>query len=301
MNQVTSNLLNTFEQFRMPPTSNDQYLAVGRDKLGEKMQSFVNRNVPIEFVMLGFPFKSANTRDKVLGVLPDLAEELTLKQFTRFGQEMAKVYPQGVKVNVVSDGFVFNDVLEVPDRTVIQYREVSEDLGKYSPVRFYDLRDFYNEPLKFAREKLMGQFGISSDELQRRILFDADVNYLYRGMTIFMREELAIKDFPSGNQLQKAAKKLTRDMMMRNEAYSALVREEFKDHIRLSMHNSVNSGAKYSFQLIDSPKAYHSAWHCAIAVSDNGEVETVHRRDAEQRGDELVIENGRPYYFHSKN
>jgi pyoverdine/dityrosine biosynthesis protein Dit1 len=114
-----------------------------------------------------------------------------------------------------------------------------------------------------------------------------------------MEEELRPRGFTSGNQLTKAAKSLTREMMLRNEAYSNLVKKEFSSMVRLSMHPSVNNGAKYSFQLIPSPKAHHSAWHCALVVNNDGSLETMHRKDADALGYELVSVDNRPYYYKS--
>lgn len=295
--QTINSIVDVFQNFRMAPTPNDQYEQVGKEILKTKLSPFVSANKAIDFVMLGFPFKSTNIRDKVIGVLPDMGEELTIKNFKAFDDQIKAVYPAGAQIHIVSDGFVFNDILGVEDRTVIEYKEVSQDMAQASPVNFYDLNDFYKSgTLADKREKAVSQFGITPEKLEQEILLNPDVNYLYRGMIRFMEEELAMKTFPSRNQLQKAAKKLTREMMFRNEAYSNLVRNEFSPMVRLSMHPSVNNGAKYSFQLIPSPKAHHSAWHCAVVQSSDG-VETMHRKDAETAGYELVSVGGRPYYF----
>ncbi len=85
-------------------------------------------------------------------------------------------------------------------------------------------------------------------------------------------------------------------MMMRNEAWSNLVKNEFTDHIRISMHPSINNGAKYSFKLIKGDRANLSAWHCAIYL-DGEEYVTIHRKDAVAQGFELVYKEGRPYNF----
>jgi pyoverdine/dityrosine biosynthesis protein Dit1 len=127
-------------------------------------------------------------------------------------------------------------------------------------------------------------------------LMDADVNSLYRGMIKFMTEDLAMKNFASNTQLQKQAKITAKEMMFRNEAYSSLIRNEFPDNIRLSMHPSVNNGTKFSFQLIPSKNAWTSPWHCALLVN-NGEYETIHRKDAIAAGYELVSKDGRPSHF----
>lgn len=282
----------------MNPTPIDEYETVGKSLLANKMETFVTNNNPIDFVMLGYPIKSANDRDKVIGKLPDLAEEVSLRNFAKFNGLIQQIYNPGVKVTIVNDGFVFNDLLEVEDRTVRDYSEETKEMGKIAPMNWYTLEDFYNgSSLNTKREKLMSNFGISDVELDRRILLDPDVNYLYKGMIRFMEQELAIKEFPSNNQLHIAAKRLTRQMMLRNEAYSNLVKKEFDSSIRLSMHPSVNNGNKYSFQLIPSPEAWTSPWHCALLIKNTGTIATIHKKDAIAAGHELVYQGGRPYYF----
>lgn len=301
--KTTNAVLDVFQQFRMAPTPLDQYEQVGKALLADKIESFVRAETPISFVMLGYPMKSANERDKVLGKLPDLAEEVSMQNFALFNTLVRQAYAPGVEINIVSDGYVFNDLLEISDDTVAQYQEMSQDMGKIAPMHWHNIQDFYSSAgtLASMRAKLMDQFGISPEELERRILLDPDVNFLYRGMVRFMGEELAVKSFPSGNQLQKASKILTRGMMMRNEAYSNLVKEEFSQHIRLSMHPSVNNGAKYSFQLIPGSRAFRSPWHTALCVASGGEYITVHKKEAEAQGMHLVNKNGRPYFYESQN
>ena len=161
------------------------------------------------------------------------------------------------------------------------------------------MKDFYDKKIAVdsMRTKLIDQFGITTEELEQRILFDQDVNMLYKGMIRFMNLDIAIRDFNSKTQLQKAAKIMARTMMFRNEAYSKLVQSEFSDHIRLSMHPSINNGTKFSFQLIRSEHAWTSAWHCALMIREDGQFETIHRKDAELRGLELVSVNNQPYYY----
>lgn len=295
----TDLLLSAFENFRMAPTPIDEFEQTGKSVLASKMQHFIDQSQPIEFVMLGYPMKSTNNRDKVLGKVPDMAEEVSILNFRRFNTEFKKIYQPGVKVTIVSDGFVFNDLLGEPDNIVHEYKERVIDMAKNSPLEVLELKDFWKRSftMTMARNSLMESFGIDESEMQRRILMDPDVNFLYRGMIKFMEEELAIKEFASGNQLHKAAKNLTRQMMLRNEAYSMLVKNEFPNSIRLSMHPSVNNGAKYSFQMIPSKKAWTSPWHSALLVTADGSYATVHRKDAIEAGYELCYKNGKPYNF----
>lgn len=283
----------------MEPTPLDQYNQVGKSILIDKLETFVDRSETIKFVMLGYPFKSTNTRDKVLGSMPDMAEEVSLKNFARFNTLIREVYSPGIDIGIASDNFIFNDILNVPDSTVERYKEIVYDMGRVAPMSWYNLENFFSGSLNDKREKLMNQLAPTQEKLEQEILLNPDTNFLYRGMTRFMMEELADKGFVSGNQLQKAAKKLTREMMIRNEAWSNLVKTEFGDRIRLSMHPSVNNGAKFSFKLIPGRNTRHSPWHSALLVDGNNHYATLHKKDAIEDGYELVYKDGRPYNFQS--
>lgn len=297
--QTVNNIVSAFENFRMPQTANDLFQQTGKDVLRNRIAPFVARNEPVKFVMLGFPMKSPNDRDKVLGSLPDMGEEIAIHNFGRFNEAVRQHYAPGVDVSVVSDGYVFNDLLNVSDATVQRYEEQCLEMAKGLPITWHDLKDFYdrNATLATMREKVTAQFGITDGELERRILLDPDVNELYRGMIKFLTLDIATREFSSNSQLQKEAKRLARQMMFRNETYSALIRKEFSTHIRLSMHPSVNNGTKYSFQLIPSPKARQSPWHSSLLVDNDGQYATILKRDGIKEGFELVYKDGQPYYF----
>lgn len=300
MQQVTELILNKFDGFRMPEHADDQYATIGKQKLADRIDEFVLQGQPIRFSMLGYPYKSPNDRDKTIGKLPDLAEEVSLKNFDSFDRAIKGVYAPGIKLSIISDGYAFNKVWgPVDDSIVAEYEEMTRDMSKNFNISWYGMQDFYDRSLSLdsMRDKVIAQFGVTQEELQRRILMDPDVNYLYRGMVKFLNLDLLNKGFSSPTQLQKAAKIMAKDMMVMNEAYSELIRHNFGDHIRLSMHNSVNNGNKYSFQLIPSPKAWTSPWHCALLIHKDGVLETIHRKDAVAAGYELVYKDNRPYYF----
>lgn len=287
-------IINQFVKFMMPPTVNDQFAQVGRAKLEAKIRDFVARNAPLEFYMLGFPFKSTNQRDKVLSDMPDMAEYETLANFSRFNKVLSSIYPHGIRINMVTDGYIFNDLLGVSDKVVERYKSISQEMSQdvHAPLSFYDVRDFYTSDIAKSRELVTKDFGISPEKLEQDILFNPDVNYLYRGMMLFMQEELAHKTFPSVHQMKKAAKALARQVMFRSEAYSNLAKHEFGGYIRLSMHPSINVD-KYSFQLIEGSR--YSAWHSCLVVC--GDVKrTIHRNEAKENY-KLIYKGDQPYYY----
>jgi L-tyrosine isonitrile synthase len=294
---MTQQILNIFDSYRMQPTSIDEYESVGKKILSDRIDNFVVANQQIKFAMLGLPFKSTNKRDKVLGELPDLGEQLTIQNFERFNSEVKKVYSPGVKIIVASDGYVFNDILSVDDSVVERYKEINNSFASNDTLSIVDLNDFYTgNTISLKREKLIKQFAYTWDRLEQEILLNPDVQMLYKSMIRFMEEELADKAYVSNNQRHIAAKKLTREMMLRNEAYNQLARKELSDSIRLSMHPSVNNGYKYSFKLIPGQHTHHSPWHASIVMNGN-EAITMHRIDAEKAGYRLVYKDKQPYNY----
>lgn len=304
MQEIIIKIVDIFEQFRMSPIPTiDRWNEEGKAIFISKVEGFVSHNRPIQFFMLGYPFKSLNHRDKTIGTMPDLGEELSLKNFTTFNNAVKTVYAPGVEVHIASDGYVFNDILGESDHTVREYQEINEHFAVGGPVRIHNLGDFYGmrninrSGIAALREKFMEQWAITEAQLEDRILNDPDTTMLYRGMSIFMEEELAVKDYNSNNQRHKAAKILTREMMRRNEAYGSMVLREFADMIKLSMHNSTNV-KKFAFNLYPMNTIVHgSPWHTALLVKADGSMETVKRRQAELAGYDLMWKDNQPYYF----
>lgn len=55
-----------------------------------------------------FPFKSPNAILKVLGKLPDKAEDWALAHLNGLCEAIGDVYPPGAKLTIISDGLVYN-------------------------------------------------------------------------------------------------------------------------------------------------------------------------------------------------
>ena len=68
----------------------------------------VEDQVKIRLVLPAFPFKSPNNVDKVLGNLPDKAEEVSLALLQGLCDAIQDVYPPGASLVLVSDGIVYN-------------------------------------------------------------------------------------------------------------------------------------------------------------------------------------------------
>ncbi|KAL9943274.1 hypothetical protein ACHAO5_007085, partial [Verticillium nonalfalfae] len=69
---------------------------------------FVAAQQPVKTCLPAFPFKSANKVYKVLGNLPDKAEELALGRLNSMCVQIRNVYSPGASVTIISDGITYN-------------------------------------------------------------------------------------------------------------------------------------------------------------------------------------------------
>jgi pyoverdine/dityrosine biosynthesis protein Dit1 len=84
----------------------DKFEATGREALKSVISRFVDGGERIELVFPGFPFKSPG-KDRVLGTLPDFAEELLLRRLEMLASSIEDYYSPGAIVRIVSDGVVY--------------------------------------------------------------------------------------------------------------------------------------------------------------------------------------------------
>lgn len=75
--------------------------------LEASIRSLVENNEPIHLILPAFPFKSPNRKDKVLGALPDMGEEIALARLDGLCTQINEVYP-GTTLSIISDGLVYN-------------------------------------------------------------------------------------------------------------------------------------------------------------------------------------------------
>lgn len=293
-------VLDIFENYRVSaPEGIDKYSSIGVDVLRSKISKFIMQEKPISFVLPGFPAKSRNTRTKVLGALPDGAEEVSLLQFAKFANEVQGVYTKGASINIVSDGYVFNDMVQISDGDVSAYENECKSLVTGLPLIWHTINEVYNSNSEKSVlvEKLLAEFGMREEVLKDRIRNDPDTNLLYCGMSIFVQEDLYWPDGMSKNKIKDSAKIVAKEMIRRSEAYTGLIKQAFPESIRLSCHPSINDGTKFSWRFVPGLSISASPWHNSLYVAPDGSYTFKKRFQAEKEGLEIVMEKNRPYFF----
>ncbi|EJD47445.1 hypothetical protein AURDEDRAFT_39961, partial [Auricularia subglabra TFB-10046 SS5] len=276
----------------------------------------IEQGKPIPFALPAFPCKSPNTVDKVLGVLPDKAEEVSLLFLQGLCNNIKQVYSPGAELTIVSDGIVYNDLFEVADTTVWTYgerlRKMATELGCTS-IRFARLSAMLDGPLPaeamdyhdaetyagaapIVRETLLKTYAEPGYDVSAHIARDEAVNATYRGYLRYVPGDLHVpaqQDLSDRDDAKKAFKrrvsKVAKQMISRGKCYAACVKAAFPDAIRLSIHAG-NSATKLPIAVLPhTGDRAITPWHSVMTCRLDGSLVPMSHKEAAARDDlELV-------------
>ncbi|KAJ5349444.1 hypothetical protein N7541_007171 [Penicillium brevicompactum] len=305
-----------FEKLRVPWKGFGSFMPI--------VMAQVERQAPIRMILPAFPFKSPNSRDKVLGTLPDFGEELALAHLNGLCQNITEVYAPGADVYISSDGLVYNDILGVSDETVWDYGEalrrmaVEKELDHVKFIRLFELlehpwfqsstpeaaKSFYLAHANCLRRELMYTFNDPTFDAAEAIKTDHDTCLTYRGYIKFLAKDLAHQT--EGQVMSKRARlaqigETARQMIIRGKMFAAAIQANRRDYVRLSIHES-GGEKKLSISLIPQSRGElgYTPWHSAVAVGLDGSYRTVHAEDVRETHD-VVFKKGQPYFFREKS
>ncbi|GAA4703915.1 L-tyrosine/L-tryptophan isonitrile synthase family protein [Phytohabitans rumicis] len=270
------------------------------DVHGAKIQQQMARGEPLCFLLPAFPGKSPNPR-KVLGVLPDMAEAVSLGRLDEMCRRIGAVYAPGAQVVICSDGRVFSDAVGIRDEAITAYqRALREMAGRIGPntLALYHLDDVYPQAShEDMRATLTARYGEDLTLLKQWISEGGELLALYRGITRFLFEDA---DRPDRQDSRAARQRDSRArayvVIQRSRAWGELVGRHFPDALRLSIHPQACGAKKLGISLMDATENWLTAWH-GVAVDVGGRFLLMKRYHAESLGAELVHRDGRPSHF----
>ncbi|KAL1643699.1 hypothetical protein SLS58_004714 [Diplodia intermedia] len=222
--QVADDILSVIESYRLKASPFDpKTIPQARHTFLPLIQKAVEKQTPLSLTLPAFPFKSPNTEEKVLGTLPDKAEEVSLKHLQAFCDNIKDTYPPGADLTIVSDGIVYSDLLGVPDSTVWKYgeclRQMAVELDCHSihfarlsmmpslkdklPAELLHYTDTasYEKAAPLVREQLMATYGEQGYDVNKHIASDDSVKATYMGYLKYLSRDLRKSNGePSGEQ-----------------------------------------------------------------------------------------------------
>src|ERR1700752_139201 len=274
----------------------DQCLAIHLSKLRRSIAA----GEPIHFLLPSFPAKSPNPQ-KVLGRLPDMAEELALIFLERVCAEIKDLYSPGAQISICSDGRVFSDLVGVSDTDVSDYGIELKRMMSRIGVRSLDLfrmEDLFDTQDHTAmRKQLITHYTETLESIHERIHSYEHHTALFNGIQRFLFEDrLAIEAEKSRNQVRKECKDLAYQVIQRSDGWSRLLNDCFPTALRLSIHPQGPHSEKIGILLGEANDTWLTPWH-GVAVKQRDKFILMRRHEAEKLGASIVEREGRPSHY----
>lgn len=260
----------------------------------------VARQEAIVFVLPAFPAKSPNPA-KVLGPLPDMAEECSLEMLDGLCDRIRRIYAPGARIVLCSDGRVFSDVVGMREEDVSAYHAELRRMMARLPGRSFDtfdLEDVYpGIPFDEMRARLIERHGTPIEELRNEVLGGGEPQRLYCGITRFLVEDATRPGSTmSRTALQKECRRRAYEVVQRSKAWGDLLACCFPDAVRLSIHPQSCGSEKLGIGFVEATGPWLTPWH-AVAVNVGGRFVLQKRAEAEAMGARLVERDGRPSHY----
>ncbi|CAF0923176.1 unnamed protein product, partial [Rotaria sordida] len=267
MSSLELKIVNIFEKKLLSIRSisqGDLYEKCGRDELLKKIQAFTQENQPIKLLLPAFPFKSPNM-EKVCGKLPDAGELYALEYLNRICEEINFLYEYGCDLVIWSDGRVFNDLIGVSDSDMFTY--VSR-LKYYSMTMTHIQWDSMDNYTGVGNgESLVKKYGTSTFDFDQWLLKSENNPEQFIHLRKFMENDLGNNtenNNLSRRQLKTQMSLIAKQMIIRNEALTNLLKKHYPNHIRLSIHQHPNDGEKFTIRFFMDATMVQSNNHCVL-------------------------------------
>ncbi|KAG5206092.1 Transferase family [Trichophyton interdigitale] len=295
-------------------------LEAGADHFLDVIDRFVAERKRVDSCLPAFPFKSANKVYKVLGILPDMAEQLALERLNTMCARIRDIYPPGAQVTIISDGITYNDLLSISDQDTWAYGEALRKMAidkKFIYIQFSRMKDLLDFPLPGKlteityvancttfRRLLINRYGRDDLDIDQEITTNPDTKLTYLGYKRFLESDLK-HIFPRGvgrsaHSYKRDCKYLAKQMLMRGYAFAGAVKNAFPNYLRLSIHESVGLN-KVSVCLLNTKTGFTTPWHCAVCQLADGEwVSAPMGEFAKDSRLEVVYVDGRPSHYREK-
>jgi pyoverdine/dityrosine biosynthesis protein Dit1 len=311
--KIAQRVLGEVMNYRRTVKSNELCTNASCSKCGSahlaRIIKSIENNEPVSFVLPAFPGKSPNS-EKVLGVLPDHAERLSLIFLGTLCEKVKEYYAPGMKIIICSDGRVFSDVVGMKEENVTAYQiaidELINDLA-LEDISTFNLDDIYKgSEFDKVRTDLMDKFGDSMELLKEKIrkgkseeakTEEVEANRMYRGITRFLFEDSLHPDqTKSRSALQRDARENAYEVIRRSNAWSKLIAIYFSGAVRLSIHPQACGSSKLGIRLIGN-ESWMTPWH-GVAVETEEGMKLLKKSDALKLGAEVICDSsGIPSHF----
>jgi pyoverdine/dityrosine biosynthesis protein Dit1/AcrR family transcriptional regulator len=278
------------------PAPDEQSIALQLPKL----HYYISQGQPVHLILPAFPAKSPN-RQKVLGALPDLGEEIALTFLQSLCDDIRQVYPPGARLSICADGRVFADLVQVSDAEVSAYNDALKAmlarLGT-TDLDVVNLEDLLTtSSFDAARAWIVAQYGEPLEELKARVRDTDHARAMFNGIHRFVAEDgQALAPEKSKSRVKEESKAVAYEVIQRSNAWTRLLAQEFPHALRLSIHPQHPHSDKIGLRITRAADDWLTPWHGVVLLRDNDYV-LLKRYQAEELGATLVEKDGQPSHF----
>jgi pyoverdine/dityrosine biosynthesis protein Dit1/AcrR family transcriptional regulator len=265
------------------------------------VRRFASAGLPVHFVLPAFPAKSPNP-EKVLGRLPDMAEELALKFLNSLCREIKTIYPPGAKITICSDGLVFGDLVGLADSDVRAYGKQIEAIIERSELECletFHMQDLYDQATsgEQMRDSLCRHYAEPIEVIRKRLHSNESQKSLFNGIQRFLFEDrVVLEKGKSRTRIRSECKDRTYEVVRRSDAWGRLLADCFPASLRLSIHPQPWHSEKIGILLGESKDVWLTPWH-AVALKEKGKFRFLKRAEAEAVGATVVCKDGQPSFL----
>ncbi len=267
----------------------------------DSIKQAVTKNMPVHFILPAFPAKSPNTKTKVIGTLPDMAEEQALKYLHRICEEVETIYAHGAKVTICADGRVFADLVLVSDEDIDAYVDELKVMTKehnLNSIDIFNLEDLF-EATDYSgmRDHVSIHYGEPVTLLRTNSKSDPAIQSMVNGIQRFLFEDsLELEKEKTASKIRKECRTRAYEVIQRSNGFSRLIAECFPNAVRLSIHPQSVHSSKMGVMLGKAEGQWVTPWH-GVSLKKNGSFLLTKRSKAEELGAKLIMRNGRGYYY----
>ncbi|KAH8657482.1 Pyoverdine/dityrosine biosynthesis protein-domain-containing protein [Tricladium varicosporioides] len=288
---------------------------ISRPAVEESVRRAVASRDSLHFVLPAFPFKSPNSTDKVLGTLPDLGEEIALARLEGLCVDLERQFQRTTRLSIVSDGIVYNNLLNVSEETVWRYGSALRQLAtdRFPHISFVRLNQIvafgssepstveeYVQSAGSIRNKLVDDHIPVGFDVRAHLQKDISALMTYRGYLKFLKTDLKYAEGREGaskNNVKRMNSDVAKKMIVRGTAFSNAVMKAFPNSIRLSIHASVDE-RKLPIALFPGKHSFTTPWHASCTFCIDGTVKLATRAALSQDSRyQLVTRDGQPSHF----
>jgi pyoverdine/dityrosine biosynthesis protein Dit1 len=263
------------------------------------ISAFIAQQKPITFVLPSFPAKSPNPR-KVVGALPDLAEQLALRFLQSLCEQISRMYVPGARVILCSTGRVLSDLVSVPDEAVTEYRRELESLieGLDTPaIELFSLEHALHGNHEKMRSRLIARYADPLEQVRERALQEPRVRAMFNGLhRLLLEDEGVLHPERSPTKALVRSKELACRILQRGGAWARVIEERYPDAVRLSVYPQEAHSEQLGIYLVETKDLWLMPWH-GVVLEQGNSLTLVKRHEAERLNASLVWRNERPSHF----